>query len=79
MGRFFLFMEVNPGEKSPVTWGLKRLKYESQGKFPPHRLPPKSESPANQPINEVYAQMKTPTWNKTIAIEYIYAGYNSKG
>jgi hypothetical protein len=42
-----------------------------KGKVPPHSLPPRSESPANQPINEVYAQMKTPTWNKTTAIQYI--------
>jgi hypothetical protein len=32
MWRFFLFREVNLGETSPVTWGLKRLKYNSQGK-----------------------------------------------
>jgi hypothetical protein len=27
----------------------------------------------------VYALLKTPAWNKTIVIQYIYAGYNSKG
>jgi hypothetical protein len=32
MGRFFLFREVNPGETSPVTGVLKRLKYKGQGK-----------------------------------------------
>jgi hypothetical protein len=32
MGRFFLFREVNPEETSPITWGLKSLKYKSQGK-----------------------------------------------
>jgi hypothetical protein len=37
-----------------------------KAKFPPHKLPPRSESPANQLINEVYAQMRTPAWNKTI-------------
>jgi hypothetical protein len=80
MGRFFLFREVSPGETSPTTWGLKRQKYKGQVlEFPPHRLPPMSDSPANQPINEVYALLKTPARNKTTTTKYIYAGYNSKG
>jgi hypothetical protein len=40
--------------------------------FPPHRLPPMSDSPANQPINEVYALLKTPTRDKAITTQYIY-------
>jgi hypothetical protein len=38
-----------------------------------------SDGPANQPINEVYALLKTPNQNKTTTTQYIYAGYNSKG
>jgi hypothetical protein len=73
MGRFFLFREVSPGETSPVTWGLKRQKIQGQVlEFPPHRLPPMSDSPANQPIKEVYALLKTPARNKTTATQYIY-------
>jgi hypothetical protein len=80
MGRFFLFREVSPGETSPVTWGLKRQKIQGQVlEFPPHRLPPMSDSPANQPIKEVYALLKTPARNKTTTTQYIFAGYSSKG
>jgi hypothetical protein len=73
MGRFFLFREVSPGETSPVTWGLKRQKIQGQVlEFPPHRLPPMSDSPANQPIKEVYALLKTPARNKTTTTQYIF-------
>jgi hypothetical protein len=46
-------------------------------KVPPHKLPPRSDSLTNQPINEVYAQVRTPARNKTS--KRIYAGYNSMG
>jgi hypothetical protein len=54
MGRFFLFREVSPGETSPVTWGFEEAKNKrSRVKvFPPRRLPPVSENPANQPIKK---------------------------
>jgi hypothetical protein len=52
---------------------LKRQSIKVKAKVPPHRLPPRSDSPANQPINEVYAQMRTPARNKTIAKEYMQA------
>jgi hypothetical protein len=73
MGRFFLFREVIPRETSPITWGLKRQKIQGQVlEFPPHRLPPMSDSLANQPIKEVYALLKTPARNKTTTTQYIY-------
>jgi hypothetical protein len=73
MERFFLFREDSPRETSLVTWGLKRQKKQGQVlEFPPNRLPPMSDSPANQPIKEVYALLKTPARNKTIATQYIY-------
>jgi hypothetical protein len=73
MGRFFLFREVSPGEMSSTTWGLKRQKALSQVlEFPPHRLPPRLDNPANQPINEVYALLKTLAQNKTTTTQYIY-------
>jgi hypothetical protein len=73
MGRFFLFREVSLGNMSPTTWGLKRQKVQGQAlEFPPHRLPPMSDGPTNQPINEVYYLLKTPVWNKTTTTKYIY-------
>jgi len=48
MGRFFLFREVSPGETSPVTRGFE----EAKVKVPPHRLPPRSDSLAKQPIKK---------------------------
>jgi hypothetical protein len=74
MGRFFLFREVSPGETSPKTWGFEEAKdIKVKVKVPPHRLPPRSDSPTNQPIKEVYAQMRTLSRNKTIAKEYMQA------
>jgi hypothetical protein len=48
-------------------------KIEVKEKFPPHSLPPRSDSPAKWPINEVYAQMRTPSRNNTIEKEYMHA------
>jgi len=60
MGRFFLFREVNPGETSPITWGFEEAKViKSRLKFPPHRLPPRSEGPANQPIKKCMPKENT--------------------
>jgi hypothetical protein len=78
MGRFFLFREVSPGETSPVTWGLKRQKIQGQVlEFPPHRLPPMSDSSANKssvcPIENTCPEQDN---SNTI---YIFASYNSKG
>jgi hypothetical protein len=36
---------------SPVTWGFEEAKVKrTKAKFPLHRLPPKTDSPAKQPI-----------------------------
>jgi hypothetical protein len=55
----------------PLAYDLNYKLCDNKGQvleFPPHRLPPMSDSLANQPINEVYALLKTPARDKTIAI-----------
>jgi hypothetical protein len=73
MGRFFLFREVSPRETSLATWGFEEAEvYESRQSFHLTGYHPRLDNSANQPINEVYAQLKTPARNKTREIQCIY-------
>jgi transposase InsO family protein len=49
-GGSFCLGRLAQGRRPRQPGALKRLRYEARLKFPPHRLPPKSDSPAKQPI-----------------------------
>jgi hypothetical protein len=50
-GGSFSLGRLGPRETSPVTWGFEEEKVKrTKAKFPLHRLPPKTDSPAKQPI-----------------------------